>query len=129
MFTIISICRGGGYHYCRTDPPHPKRNLKGLYPLHRVVMENSLGRLLLDGEDVHHKDGDKNNNNIENLEVMTKSAHAAHHRLLNSPPPIKIECKCGNIFHVKPHEYRLRMSRNKSKEIFCSRSCGSKFTS
>ena len=37
---------------------------------HRVVMEASIGRKLQKWETVHHKDGDRLNNRIENLELM-----------------------------------------------------------
>jgi hypothetical protein len=79
MFEIVSICKGGHYRYCRTIPKHPKANAKGLYPLHRVLMENKLGRLLTSEEFVHHIDENKTNDSPDNLELMTRSAHAAHH--------------------------------------------------
>ena len=85
MFKIISTCKGGGYRYCRTKPEHPKRNANGLYPLHRVIMENSIGRSLSSSEHVHHIDGNKNNNNAENLEIKTASEHAAYHKNKNKP--------------------------------------------
>ena len=47
--------------------------------MHRVVAEEMLGRALLPGEIVHHKDGDKWNNAPENLEVMTQAEHARIH--------------------------------------------------
>ena len=46
---------------------------------HRAIMEEHLGRKLLPEELVHHKDGDKRNNNILNLEITTRSEHAKMH--------------------------------------------------
>jgi hypothetical protein len=47
--------------------------------MHRVVAELKLGRALLPGEIVHHIDGDKWNNDPDNLAVMTQAEHARIH--------------------------------------------------
>ena len=47
---------------------------------HRWVMEQHLGRPLMAFEDVHHIDGDKQNNSVENLMVLP---HSEHTRLTN----------------------------------------------
>jgi hypothetical protein len=47
--------------------------------LHRLIFEDSHQTKIPDGYIIHHEDGDKLNNNIENLVLMTKSQHAAIH--------------------------------------------------
>lgn len=53
---------------------HPNRDRHGYVREHRIVMERHLGRLLTADEVVHHKDGDKQNNDPANLEVYQRNA-------------------------------------------------------
>lgn len=48
--------------------------------VHKYVMELWLGRSLIEGECVHHIDGNKLNNDINNLALLTTSGHARLHR-------------------------------------------------
>jgi hypothetical protein len=49
--------------------------------LHRLIMEQHLGRPLQRGEAVHHLNGDKRDNRIENLAVMDTSEHSRRNAL------------------------------------------------
>lgn len=46
--------------------------------LHRMVWENAHGEIP-DGHVVHHKDEDKTNNALSNLEMLTEYDHQSHH--------------------------------------------------
>lgn len=58
---------------------HPNAGASGYVMEHRLVMERSIGRLLLRSEHVHHINHDRSDNRIENLELMTHSQHMALH--------------------------------------------------
>jgi len=66
---------------------------------HRYIMEQYLGRKLTKNEVVHHIDENKMNNNIENLQLLTRSEHSRLHRLgktLSNETKIKIGQKSKN---------------------------------
>lgn len=48
--------------------------------VHVVAMEQRIGRRLNLDEVVHHIDGDRSNNDANNLALMTRSAHTRLHR-------------------------------------------------
>lgn len=64
----------GGYVQVRTESGN---GAKGKYTYeHRLVMEQMLGRKLVEGETVHHKNGIRNDNRPENLELWSKAQPA-----------------------------------------------------
>lgn len=86
---------------------------KGL-PEHRAVMQESLGRLLLPTDIVHHRNGDKLDNRPENLVLTDARTHGLEH---HSPTlPVEKACViCGAIF--RPHKTKRRRAQT------CSRVC------
>ena len=59
------------------------KNWSGWLYEHVYIATLDLGRPLRSDEEVHHLDGDKQNNHVSNLIVLTKSGHTKLHRWLN----------------------------------------------
>ena len=78
---------------------------------HRVIWEIYFGNIPK-GYDVHHKNGIKHDNRIENLECMPHGAHSSHHFDLKKAEGTSANClHCGDEF------------ASFQGKKYCSRSC------
>ena len=68
-----------GYVKLRVGLSHPLADGNGYAYEHDLVMVSAIGRSLTGDEVVHHRNGDKPDNRLENLELMTRAEHNALH--------------------------------------------------
>lgn len=128
MWNPKKVVSKGDYNYVLL-PEHPNSTKNGYVLEHRVVMENRLGRLLGADEVVHHLDGNKKNNDIENLQVMNVIAHAKLHHPETGRNMVKLKCpNCGKIFDRERRNTHFRKP-SKLNVTFCSKTCSGTFSS
>lgn len=102
-------------------PHHENARESGYILEHRLVMSEHLGRPLRDDELVHHINGDKLDNRLENLEIMTRPEHTAEHMTGSNNPrwaPMKPRvCPVCESTFAKPWH------GNQRRDTYCSRAC------
>lgn len=97
-------------YICIYKPDHPFcRNDKTVLE-HRLVMEEILGRYLHPSEVVHHIDGDKQNNDIDNLQLYASNADHLRDELYRRVP------EWGNSKKVRNRK-KVRKERHIQKEL------------
>lgn len=84
----ISRTKFGGHKKKRSDgyigvyvPNHPMASKDGYVMEHILVMEEHIGRYIAEDEVVHHKNHIRDDNRIENLELMLKAEHCRMHAI------------------------------------------------
>ena len=114
----VPIVASNGYILIFVGKSHRLADVRGYAYEHRLVAEKILGRRLRDGEQVHHKDGDKANNQPGNIEVYASIAdHRFTHRRRDSKrrrpreanPMVACDCGCGSRFRRYDSSGRPRL--------------------
>lgn len=89
---------------------------------HHLVWEQEYGIPVPDGYIIHHRDGNKRNNRIDNLELIKKEVHSKMHADMQKKTMAILRCPyCKKIF-----ERDVRWLHYK-RMLFCGRHCVGKY--
>jgi hypothetical protein len=96
------VIASNGYVLVNVGKSHHLADVRGYAYEHRLVAEEKLGRKLLPGEQVHHIDENRQNNDPSNLEIAESVVHhRVHHRTTGTNRRLPgqenqlITCRCG----------------------------------
>ena len=116
--------KDGYVFYCYTDTVTGRN--RSLYE-HREVIAEAIGRYPTIHEVVHHKNGIRDDNRLENLEILQRSDHAALHH--EPPEMVEIVCVfCRSKAMLFARFVRHNQGRQKKAGPFCGRSCAGKWS-
>ncbi len=96
---------------------HPKGGKDGYIYEHRFVMEQAVGRFLKSSEFVHHRNANKKDNHLSNLEITSPSEHSRRHK----EKPKKV-FKCTRC-RKKVYRTAAQSLNRGTKDFYCSRKC------
>lgn len=90
----------------------------------RILMEQKLGRPLLPEETVDHKDEDKSNDVLDNLQLLSLKENSLKSAVLRRAERIQLVCKCCKTVFERRLALEL-YDRNVRKKDgpFCSKQC------
>lgn len=125
-----------GYYICSV------KSTKNKNWLHQYIYEKEVGKIP-DGYHIHHIDGNKDNNDIANLKLLTPSEHAKEHGEYKHSNPERYKKQCEHLDRIRPdhvwpkdpekyeiHREALKRGMRNSEPVekVCSH-CGKKYVS
>lgn len=91
--------------------------------LHRLIYEQHHNVKLSSTDIIHHIDGNKDNNNITNLKLMTNSEHSKLHANNRNIDYKELRCmSCGKLYTIKLSVYNSKI-KNGQTVFVCSKKC------
>lgn len=106
----LKIDKGTGYKYFIDKESELSTGNSGRVYYHRFIVSLYEGRILGSNEHVHHRDGNKLNNSILNLEILSSSEHCKIHNPSNKGIGICVRCE-------------KEFKKDKEYSKFCSTIC------
>lgn len=93
----------------------------------RYLMECFLNRELSEEETIDHIDGNSLNDEISNLQILSRADNAKKHNKKNKIKYKKFICPvCSDVFWIPLRTYKQNQIKQGKAGPYCSRSCAGK---
>ena len=115
--------RNGEYEMIIAPNDWPGQRYRGRYCYeHQYVYWKKYGKIpRTNTECIHHKNGNRRDNKIENLSLISKKKHNYIHNFKGKT--IALKCAmCGKDFKRPPKNINFKRSRGQTS-FYCSRKC------
>lgn len=90
----------------------------------KFVMSVAVGRMLEPHECVDHKNEDKSDDRLTNLQILTKEENEKKHRAAHPKEMWNMVCpSCKESWQMEARTARVRQKNNKNGLVFCSHIC------
>lgn len=115
--------RNGEYNLVIAPEGYPGKLYRNRYCYeHHLVYWLNYGIIPKTEEIIHHKDGNKRNNDINNLELMNRISHIIFHEKQKTKNMVLLMCPtCQKIFSREKRQTHLDKPNNEA--TYCSRKC------
>lgn len=117
--------KNGEYILVTAPINYPGKKYRNKYCYeHHLIYWQHYGVIPNNNEIIHHIDGNKHNNNINNLKLLTKNQHDIYHNQQRRTHIVQCLCPtCGKIFE---RPYRQSHLVKHGKADYCSKQCAYK---
>lgn len=111
--------KNGPYEMVVAPLDYPGKRYRDRYCYeHHLVWWINHKELIPDGYEIHHKDRNRRNNAVDNLELLSEEKHNALHKREQARLMVKLQCPaCGTVF------YRRKRDVKKGAVSVCSKAC------
>lgn len=119
--------KNGPYELILAPPDYPGTLYRGMYAYeHHIVYWQHTGHVLESGEEIHHKNGNRRDNDFDNLELITGYDHRSLHGRQQGKNMVRLKCPVCDIIFVK-EKRQTHLQHPGSTFTFCSQECSRRF--
>ncbi len=118
--------KNGPYILVKAPENYPGRLYRGKYVYeHQLVWWQNTGELIPKDSVIHHKNENKHDNRIENLEIQTRAIHTSEH---HEPAEVEqLTCEWCNVEFTRTKRIIKGSKKQGNIHIFCGPSCQMKY--